>query len=127
LWEKLERFAAEKEVAIEFVDLAIDEADIRGFDAGTKLLRARLGEMERWLPTREHKRNTPADRVWPHEFACELDAIEPDDLRALVRWAVEQHLPADQLKVLQTAEASERELIKGLVAEIAPEVEEDES
>jgi hypothetical protein len=31
------------------------------------------------------KRNTIADKNWPHDFACELDAIPPDDLRELVR------------------------------------------
>ena len=40
--------------------------------------------------------------LWPYPFACELDAIEC-------------YLPADQLKLLQVAEASERVLIAGLV------------
>ena len=52
-----------------------------------------------------------------------VDAIEPDDLRALVRWAIEIYLPADQLQLLKIAEASERELIKGLVASMASEAE----
>jgi hypothetical protein len=85
-----------------------------------------LPDLQRsWLPTRPPKRNTPADRAWPYPFACELDAIEPDDLRALVRWAIEHYLPADQLRLLQIAEASERELIKGLVAGLAGEAEEE--
>jgi hypothetical protein len=73
----------------------------------------------RWLPTREPKRKFPADRLWPYPFACELDAIEADDLRPAVRTVIEQHLPPDQLEVLKVAEESEREFIAGLVANIA--------
>jgi hypothetical protein len=51
--------------------------------------------------------------------ACELDAIEPDDLRASVRTVIQQHLPPDQLQVLKVAEAREREFIGGLVTNIA--------
>jgi hypothetical protein len=58
--------------------------------------------------------------LWPYPFACELDAIESDDLRALVRWAIEHHLPAE-LEVLQIAEKSELELIAGLVGKITSE------
>jgi hypothetical protein len=79
------------------------------------MVHAQIGERRRWLPTREPKRTSKADQLWPHPFACGLDAIAPDDLRAVVRWAIERHLPADQLKLLQIAEASEREPIQGLV------------
>jgi len=48
----------------------------------------------------------------------ELDAIEPDQLRTLVREAIEQHLPPDQFKVLKVAEASERRLIREFVGAI---------
>ena len=69
------------------------------------------------------KRKSKADQLWPHPFACELDAIEPDDLRALVRWAIEYYLPANQLELLQSVEASERQLINGLVGMIATKQE----
>ena len=36
----------------------------------------------------------------------------------MVRWAIERHLPAEQLRLLQIAEASEREQIQGLVGTI---------
>ena len=45
----------------------------------------------------------------------ELDAIEPDTLRALVQIAIEDHLPPQQFKVLKAAEESERTLIRQLV------------
>jgi hypothetical protein len=69
------------------------------------------------LPTRPHKRTTAADRRWPHEFACELDAMPPDTLRALVRECIERHLPRHQLEVLKVAEESEREYLMQFVDE----------
>jgi hypothetical protein len=71
LEEKLKRFAAEKRVAVDFYHLAMEDADIVNYDAEKGLLLARVGEVTRWLPTRPPKRNTPADRAWPHPFACE--------------------------------------------------------
>jgi hypothetical protein len=67
------------------------------------------------LPTHEPKRNTSADKKWPLDFACELDTIPPDYMRALVQAAIERHLPADRFKILKAAEASERTIIRQLV------------
>jgi len=92
LREKLDRFGALYDVEIEFAELGLV-----------------LEQVVDWqLPTRPPKRLSTADRRWPHAFAAELDAIPPDDLRALVRQAIEQHLPADQLDFLQQVEAAER-------------------
>jgi hypothetical protein len=119
LKEKLGRFAAEKGVDVEFIHLAIEEDDVEQFDENNNRALVYLHNVgRRWLPTREPKRKTAADRNWPHPFAIELDAIAPDDLRAMVRAAIEQSLPADQLEVLKVAEQSERELIAGLVGKI---------
>jgi hypothetical protein len=122
LKEKLVRFADERDVEVEFIHLAIEEGSILEFDARNQRVRAwvGVGVIQRWLPTREPKRKSRADQLWPHSFACELDAIEPDDLRAVVQWAIEQHLAADQLRVLKVAEASEREQIRGLVEAMRP-------
>jgi hypothetical protein len=96
LQEKLERFAEETGINVIFVHLAVTEEQI-----------------EQWnLSTRPHKRETPADRKWPHPFACELDAIPADTLRVLVRAAIEAHLPVDQFEILKAAEESERELLR---------------
>jgi hypothetical protein len=119
LKEKLERFATEKHVEVAFIHLAIEADDILEFANSDKQVLVNVGGQARWLPTREPKRKSPADRLWPYPFACELDAIEPDDLRAAVRTVIEQHLPPDQLEVLKVAEDSEREFIAGLVANIA--------
>jgi hypothetical protein len=96
LEEKLNRFAAERGVTVVFETLAVTPYDI-----------ARLS-----LPTREPKRNSPADRKWPHEFACELDAIPPDEMRRIVERAMERHLPKRQLAVVKVAEESERQMLR---------------
>jgi hypothetical protein len=96
LKEKLRRFSAEEGQRVIFKQLAVTQDQIR-----------------RWrLPTREPNRQSAADRNWPHSFACELDAIDPDRLRALVETAIDKHLPQHQLRVLKVAEESEREQLK---------------
>ena len=116
LKEKLERFAGEKGIDVGFRVLAIEEGDISKFDASGMTALVNLNGVLRWLPAREHKRKSPADKAWPHPYAIELDAIEPDDLRRMVRQVIENYLPADQLEILKVAEQSEREQIAGLVA-----------
>jgi hypothetical protein len=59
LEEKLKRFADEKDVTVVFEQIAVTQQQI--YDLS--------------LPTREPKRNTSADKKWPFDFACELDAI----------------------------------------------------
>jgi hypothetical protein len=102
LEEKLKRFANGKDVTIVFEQIAVTEQQIRDLD----------------LPTREPKRGTAADRNWPFPFACELDAIPPDYMRALVRATIERHLPPHQFNIMRAAEESERTLIRQLVAGI---------
>jgi hypothetical protein len=51
--------------------------------------------------------------------SVELDAIEPDRLRALVREAIEDHLPPHQFRILKAAEESERELLTSLIDSMA--------
>lgn len=67
------------------------------------------------LPTRKPKRETGADRKWPHDFACELDALPPDTMRVLVEEAINEHLDQDQLDVLKVAEEDERRQLKMFV------------
>src|SRR5262249_29192485 len=76
LEEKLTRFADEGGIEVVFEQIAVNEEQI-----------TTLG-----LPTRTPKRKSPADKAWSHDFACELDAIEPDDLRDLVELAINDHL-----------------------------------
>ncbi|MBS0642273.1 MAG: hypothetical protein JSS43_20600 [Proteobacteria bacterium] len=66
------------------------------------------------LPSRPTKISDTRARGFG-EISVELDAIDPDHLRGVVRDAIERHLPADQLDVLKVAEASERQLLHGIV------------
>jgi len=105
LFEKLDRFWGEQAGSSEIVfeTIAVTEEQVA----------------EWRLSTREPKRNTPADRAWPHDFACELDAIEPDMLRDLVTDAIEEHLPRAELDRLKKIEQAEREAARGFVEEWA--------
>jgi hypothetical protein len=70
------------------------------------------------LPTRPTKVSDSRAKNFG-DISVELDAIEPDQLRALVRCAIEQHLPPDQFAILKEAERSEREIISCLVTRMA--------
>jgi hypothetical protein len=77
-------------------------------------------QIEEWnLPTRPTKTSDSRAKHFG-EVSVELDAIEPDMLRTIVRDAIELHLPAERLEVLKVAEASEREVITRLVGEVTP-------
>lgn len=96
LEEKLRRFADEEGIEIIFDSIAVTEEQIR-----------------RWnLPNREPKRISAADKKWPHAFACELDAIPPDNLRSLVQGAINLHLPQERLEILKVAEELERDFLR---------------
>jgi hypothetical protein len=66
------------------------------------------------LPTRPTKASDTRSKGFG-TISVELDAIEPNQLRALVQDAIEQHLPAHEYKILKAAEESERELLASLV------------
>jgi hypothetical protein len=46
-----------------------------------------IGFEQHWLPSRKPMRKSRNDELWLYPFASILDAIEPNDLRILVRWA----------------------------------------
>jgi hypothetical protein len=96
LEEKLTRFADEDGIEVIFEQIAV------GADQVADLC----------LPTRPHKRESAADKKWPYDFACELDAIPPDTMRRMVETAINGHLDQNKLAVLKVAERSERELLK---------------
>jgi hypothetical protein len=48
----------------------------------------------------------------------ELDAIEPNQLRAIVTEAIERHLPADELDALKAAEESERSILHDMIGRL---------
>lgn len=72
-------------------------------------------QIESWdLPARPTKATDTRSKSFG-DISVELDAIEPNQLRALVQEAIEQHLPAKQFEVLKVAEESERELLTKLI------------
>jgi hypothetical protein len=64
------------------------------------------------LPTRPTKMTDSRAKGFG-DISVELDAIQPDRLRKLVRSAIERHLPPHQLAILRAAEASERQWLQG--------------
>jgi hypothetical protein len=66
------------------------------------------------LPTRPTKASDTRAKNFA-EISVELDAIEPNQLRALVQETIEQHLPPEQFEILKAAEESERDTIMRLV------------
>jgi hypothetical protein len=72
-------------------------------------------QIEKWsLPTRPTKTSDSRAKDFG-AISVELDAIEPNRLRQLVQDVIEKHLPAEQFAYLKATEASERQLIAGLV------------
>jgi hypothetical protein len=100
------------------------EAALREFAPDAEINFERLAvtpdQIATWrLPTRPTKTtDTRAKGFGP--VSVELDAIEPDRLRGIVRAAIEQHLPPERLRVLQIAEASEREWLRQIAVEATP-------
>jgi hypothetical protein len=80
-----------------------------------KRLAVTEGQIKRWkLPTRPTKITDVRAKDFG-DISVELDAITPIRLRDLVRLAIEQHLPRAEFEILKIAEASEREMLGGLV------------
>ena len=65
------------------------------------------------LLTRPTKKSDSRSKGFEGE-SVEVDAIHPDDLRALVRDCITQHIDKRALMVTQEAERSEREIMTSL-------------
>ena len=70
------------------------------------------------LPTRPTKRSDSRAKRFEGE-SVELDAIPPRQLRDLVKECIVQHVDPHVLDVTETAEKSEREVLKNLIREVA--------
>jgi hypothetical protein len=72
-------------------------------------------QISEWsLPTRPTKKTDTRAKDFG-DICVELDAIEPDRLRQIVRDAIEDHLPPAKFATLKAAEESERAMLAGLV------------
>jgi hypothetical protein len=77
-------------------------------------------QIEHWrLPSRPTKGTDTRAKSFGSDVSVELDAINPNDLRGLVRLCIEQHLPARQFEILKAAEESERKMLTSLVRRLA--------
>ena len=93
LHSKLRAFADESGADMDFIGLGVTPEQV-----------------EEWnLPTREPKRQSAADKKWPHSFACELDAIPPNYLRGLVKEAISRYMPTEELLQLLIIEQREKQ------------------
>jgi hypothetical protein len=72
------------------------------------------------LPTRPTKRTGNRHAAGFAGDSVELDALPPRVLRALVQEVIEDHIIEHALKVLRTAEDSEREQLKMFARTVSP-------
>jgi hypothetical protein len=80
---------------IRFKRLAVTEEQIEALD----------------LPSRPTKDSDPRTKNWDGGDSVELDAIEPDELRNIVRAAIERHVDQDQLQFLREQEEREKGIL----------------
>jgi hypothetical protein len=70
-------------------------------------------QIKEWaLPSRPTKTTDSRARKFGHAQSVELDAIHPDKLRGIVEQAITRHISKHELAVIETAEKSERDLLK---------------
>jgi hypothetical protein len=100
------------------VDAARDiEAKLRRYAPGAEIHFERVAvtpaQIAEWnLPTRPTKQSDTRAKKFGSTTSVELDAIPAPKLRELVRGCIERHIDQHQLKILRTAEESERELLR---------------
>jgi hypothetical protein len=70
------------------------------------------------LPTRPTKQSDTRAERFGSDVSVELDAIDPNRLRAIVQEAIQRHLPPRRFKALMKAEKRERTTIARLVDNI---------
>jgi hypothetical protein len=95
------------------------EKDLREHAPDAEIIFERLAvtpmQIRNWnLPTRPTKTSDPRAAKFGAE-SVELDAIEPNELRALVRSAIERHLPRKRLDALKEIEERERCVLRDFV------------
>jgi len=67
-------------------------------------------QISEWnLPTRPTKTTDTRSKKWNGGDSVELDAIDPDTLRGLVRDCIERHVDKRKLEIIRVAEESERQ------------------
>ena len=72
------------------------------------------------LPTRPSKPSDPRSRKFGDGPAAELEALEPNRLRAIVQEAIERHQPPELFEALKAEEARERAKLLNMVKKMTP-------
>jgi hypothetical protein len=98
------------------------EKRLRGFGADFTFERLTVNpdQIAAWdLPTRPTKNTDTRSRDFYRQFGAaresvEVDAVHPDQLRALVRQAIEQHIDSRLLDAIETEEAEARATLQRL-------------
>ena len=104
--ETLRRFAPRADIT--FRRLAVTEEQIAAYG----------------LPTRPTKTTDSRARRWGERDSVELDAMDPNVLRAMVQAEIEDPLPAHEMAVLREAEASERKALHFIAQGYADDADE---
>lgn len=94
------------------------EADLRRYSGNAELHFERLAvtpeQIERWnLPSNPAKQTDSRSKSFKGE-AVEAEAIPPREMRALLRRALERHLPPWKLAQIRKIEAEERQTLRSL-------------
>ena len=66
------------------------------------------------LPTRPTKSSDSRAKAFEHDVSVELDAIDPDTLRSMIRQCLEGHIDTHQHQHLLATEAAERSLLESI-------------
>ena len=69
------------------------------------------------LPTRPAKTKSKTDQKWPYDFAVELDAMPPEELRNIVHTQLETLMPTDIREMYLLAETQDRARIRMALSE----------
>lgn len=90
------------------------EKDLREMAPGAEIRFERKAvlpwQIDAWsLPSRPTKKTDSRSKKWKGGDSVELDAINPQTLRGLVRTCIEEHVDREKLNVLLVAERSERD------------------
>jgi hypothetical protein len=93
------------------------ERRLREFAAGARIHFEKVAvtpeQIVEWnLPTRPTKTSDSRSVTWQGGDSVELDAIDPNRLRDLVREVIERHVDEQKLATLRAAEESERKLLR---------------
>jgi hypothetical protein len=99
------------------------EKSLKEYSGGAAIHFERLAvnpeQIEGWsLPSRPTKATDSRSKTFGYAESVELDAIPPDELRNLVREAIERHITSEELARLNELERDEQAMLLQMVGEM---------